>query len=74
MNVMAACVVWQFECDRSAGQHHQRKGGFCAVEAVGASDEQPDFGVESFVTPVGQSAVDGGVDSAAVFADRASRL
>ena len=51
---MAACVVWQFEFDRSAGEHHERKGGFGAVEAVGASDEQPDLGVEAFVTPVGQ--------------------
>ena len=51
---MAACVVWQFEFDRSAGEHHECKGGFCAVEAVGASDEQPDLGVEAFVTPVGQ--------------------
>ena len=64
-------MVWQFEFDWSAGEHHERKGGFCAVEAVGASDEQPDLGVEAFVTPVGQPAVDGGVDPGAVLADGA---
>ena len=68
---MTAGVVWQFEFDRSAGEHHEREGGFGAVEAVGASDEQPDLGVEAFVTAVGQPAVDGGVDPGAVLADGA---
>src|ERR1700694_3481221 len=68
---MTARVVWQFEFDGSAGEHHESKGGFGAVEAVGASDEQPDLGVEAFVTPVGQPAVDGGVDPGAVLADGA---
>ena len=35
----------------SAGEHHESKG-LGAVEAVGASDEQPDLGVEAFVRPL----------------------
>jgi hypothetical protein len=44
------------------------------VESVGASDDEPDFVVEAFVAAVGQSAVDSGVDSVAVLADRAPGL
>jgi len=49
---MTVRLVWQFEFDWSAGEHHESKGGLGGVEAVGASDEQPDLGVEAFVTSV----------------------
>ena len=49
---MTAGVVWQFEFDRSAGEHHEREGGFGAVEAVGASDEQPDPRIDGQETDV----------------------
>src|SRR6266508_3215546 len=71
---MAAGVVWQFECDGSAGELDEGEGGLGAVESVGAADDQPDLVVEAFVAAVGQAAGDGGVDAGAVFADRAGGL
>ena len=68
---MTVGVVWQLEFDGSAGQHDQCEGGVGAVEAVGTSDEQSDFGVEAFVTPIGQPALDRGVDAGAVLGDGA---
>jgi len=44
---MSSGVVWEFECDGSAGQENEREGGLGAVEAVGAADEQPDRGVDA---------------------------
>ena len=41
---MTAGVVWQFEFDRSEGDHHEREGGVGAVESVGTADDQPDLG------------------------------
>jgi hypothetical protein len=67
-------VVWEVEVDGSAGEHDGGEGGFGGVESVGASDDEPDFVVEAFVAAVGQSAVDSGVDSVAVLADRAPGL
>ena len=66
---MNLCVVWQFECDRSAGQHDERQGGLGAVEPVRAVDHVADLVVQSFVASVGQ--VDRGGDAAFVIADRA---
>ena len=71
---MASGVVWEFEFDWSAGEHHEREGGFGGVEAVGAADDQPDVVVEAFGAAVGQPALDGGVDSVAEFADRPGGL
>lgn len=71
---MTSCVIWEGECDRSAGEEDEREGGLGAVEAVGAADEQSDLGVKAFVAAVGQSAVEGGVDAGAVCADGAPGL
>src|ERR687896_215182 len=68
---MVAGVVWQLECDRSAGEQDEGEGGFGAVESVGTADEESDLVVEAFVAAVGQAAVDRGVDAGAVFADGA---
>jgi hypothetical protein len=62
-------VVWEVE--GHASEHDGGEGGFGGVESVGASDDEPDFVVEAFVAAVGQSAVDSGVDSVAMLADRA---
>ena len=71
---MAAGVVWQLECDGSAGEHDEGESGFGAVESVGASDQEPDLVVESFVTSVGQATADRRVDPGAVFAGWCGRL
>ena len=47
---MATCVVKPFEFDRSVGEHHEREGRLLRCGSLGASDEQPDLGVEAFVT------------------------
>src|SRR5664279_5188552 len=65
-------VVWQFEFDRSAGEHDEREGGFGAVESVGAIDHGADLVVESLVASVGQLSVDGGGDAVLMAADRAT--
>jgi hypothetical protein len=74
-------VVWKLQVDGSAGEHDGGEGGFGGVEAVGASDDEPDFVVESFLASVGQAAVDGGGDPVsvlrmvrAVFANSGIRL
>ena len=48
-------VVWEVEVDGSAGEHDGGEGGLGGVEAVGASDDESDFVVESFVASVGQA-------------------
>src|SRR2546430_5090742 len=68
---VAAGVVWQLEGDWSAGELDEGEGGFGAVEAIGAADEEPHLVVEAFVAAVGQSPLDRGVDTGTVFADRA---
>jgi hypothetical protein len=40
--------VWELEVDRSAGEQDEREGGIRGVEAVAASDDEPDLGVEAF--------------------------
>jgi len=49
-----SCVVWEFEGNGPTGEEDESEGGLGGVEPVGAPDEQPDFGVESFMTAVGQ--------------------
>ena len=66
---MTAGVVCQFEFDGRRRAHAREGARRCGSR--GASDEQPDLGVEAFVTAVGQPAVDGGVDPGAVLADGA---
>lgn len=68
---MTSRVVWEFESDGSAGQENESEGGLGAVEAVGASDEKPDLGVEPFMAAVGEPALGGGVDAGAVLTDGA---
>src|SRR5512147_228189 len=71
---MSSRVVWEFESDGSAGQENESEGGLGAVEAVGASDEKPDLGVEPFMAAVREPAFGGGVDAGAVFTDGAPGL
>ena len=71
---MTPCVIWEFECDRSAGQHDEREGGLGGVESVGPVDHGADLVVQSFVASVAHAPVDRGGDAVLVLADRAGGL
>ena len=67
-------VVWEFEFDRSAGEHDEREGGFGGVESVGAVEHGADLVVQSLVAAVAHATVNGGSDAVLVFADGAGGL
>ena len=56
------------------GEYDGGEGGFGGVEAVGASDDESNFVVESFVASIGQATIDGGDDPVSLFPDSPGRF
>ena len=69
LHVGGGGVVGEVEVDGPAGEHDGGQGSFGGVEAVGASDDESNFVVQSFVASVGQATVDGGGDAVSMFPD-----
>ncbi|MFQ5556704.1 MAG: hypothetical protein ACE5GB_04240 [Acidimicrobiales bacterium] len=58
--------VWELEDDGAGAEHDEGEGGVGGVEAVAATDDEPDSGVEAFNT-AGDGVLDGVRDEVAAF-------
>lgn len=64
--------MWELEVDGAGSQHDEGEGGVGSVEAVGASDDQPDLCVESFDATVRDTVLDGVEDQVTALTHRGS--